>query len=48
MLPVAAFCVLALCVPFSQGDEFKGDTDEMRGKAFIRFLNGGNLKYTAL
>lgn len=36
MLAVAAFCVLALCVPISQGNEFKDNTDEIRGEAFIK------------
>ncbi|XP_078342560.1 serine protease 1-like isoform X2 [Oculina patagonica] len=31
MLSVAVFCVLALGVPFSQGNEFNDDKDEIRG-----------------
>lgn len=43
MLAVAAFCVLALCVPFSHGNEFEDTTEEIRGEAFIK----RNVKGTA-
>lgn len=36
MLAVAVFCVLAVCVPFSQGKEFKVEGNEIRGKYVMK------------